>query len=383
VANEWESRVLETRLKDFARSLGFDLVGIAPATQADNFDRFDEWLERGYDGDMSYMRRHAEARRQPSSILAEVRSVVMVGLSYAENESLEGRRAAGQALQPHACQAGEPDQKARKTGRIARYARGPDYHTVLRTKLDGLLAWLQNEVPGRRGRAVVDTAPLLERDFARRAGLGWFGKNTMLINKRRGSYLYLGALLVDFALQADPPHSASHCGTCTACLDACPTQAFAGPGWLDSRRCISYLTIELRSSVPEPLRSDVGPWLFGCDVCQEVCPWNAKRQGALSPEIDSVDPVEILELSDEDFRKRFRGTALMRAKRRGLARNAAIVLGNVGDESALPALRRAAADPEELIRAAASWAIARIVERQARGIGSTGDFPVAKDRATF
>jgi epoxyqueuosine reductase len=223
-----------------------------------------------------------------------------------------------------------------------------------------LLAWTQAEFPGVRGRGVVDTAPLLERDFARRAGLGWIGKNTMLINKHRGSYFLLGALLLDLDLEPDSPHEASHCGTCTACLDACPTGAFPGPGWLDARKCISYLTIELRSPVPEELRSGVGDWMFGCDVCQEVCPWNRKDE----TEPEAVDPAELLSLTEEEFRTRYRGTALMRTKRRGLLRNAALVLGNAGDEQALPALRRALEDAEPLVRDAAAWAIAEIEGRR-------------------
>jgi epoxyqueuosine reductase len=227
---------------------------------------------------------------------------------------------------------------------------------VLRDRLNRLLAWVQHEAPGCRGRGVVDTAPLLERDFARRAGLGWIGKNTMLINKHRGSYFLLGALLLDLELTPDEPHTASHCGTCTACLDACPTGAFTGPGWLDARKCISYLTIELRSSIPEELREGVGDWLFGCDVCQEVCPWN--RKDTTQPE--AVDAREVLSLTDEEFRRRYRGTALFRTKRRGLVRNAAVVLGNAGDPAALPALRRLLDDPDEVVREAAAWAIERV-----------------------
>jgi epoxyqueuosine reductase len=188
----------------------------------------------------------------------------------------------------------------------------------------------------------------------------------MLLNKRLGSYFFLGALLTDVELEPDPPFTASHCGTCTACLDACPTNAFAGPGWLDSRRCISYLTIELRGPVPEGLRPGVGDWLFGCDVCQEVCPWNRKAPDATEPalvpreDLQRVDPVELLSLTEEEFRRRFRGTALTRARRGGLLRNAALVLGNAGDPRALPALRQALDDPEPLVREAAAWAVARI-----------------------
>ncbi len=327
--------------------MGFELVGIAPATSADGFDRMGEWLDRGYAGEMSYMERRREARRHPSSILPEVRSIVMAGMNYNQKRS--------------------PPSKPTGFGPwVATYALGTDYHTLLRSRLKSLLSYIQTDHPSCRGRAVVDTAPLLERDFARRAGLGWFGKNTMLIDKRHGSFFLLGALLLDLDLAPDPPHAANHCGTCTACLDACPTQAFVEPGLMDARRCISYLTIELRSSIPEELREPMGAWLFGCDVCQDVCPWNRKaplgREPLLQPRRDlaALDPIELLGLSDEAFRRRFRDTALMRPGRAGLLRNAAIVLGNQRNSQALPALHAALADPEPLVREAAEWAIQRI-----------------------
>jgi epoxyqueuosine reductase len=338
---------LETRLKQHAKEIGFDLAGIAPATEADGFDRLRDWLDAGFAGDMEYMSRHAEARRHPQSILPAVRSVVMVAVNYKPQFD---------------------ERAAPEFARVARYARGPDYHDVLRQRLNVLLEWVQVQAPGCRGRGVVDTAPLLERDFARRAGLGWFGKNTMLLNKKLGSYFFLGALLLDLELQPDPPHETAHCGTCTACLDACPTQAFPGPGQLDSRRCISYLTIELRMQIPADLREGLGDWIFGCDVCQEVCPWNRKAplaNDAVFPtqsDLVSLDPVELLGLSHEEFRARFRGTALMRTKRSGLLRNAALVLGNRGDPATLPALRRALDDSDPMVREAAQWAIGRIAE---------------------
>jgi epoxyqueuosine reductase len=232
----------------------------------------------------------------------------------------------------------------------------------MRQRLRKLLSWLQTELPDCHGRAVVDTAPLLERDFARRAGLGWIGKNTMLLHPRLGSYFFLGALLVDLDLQPDSPFSTSHCGTCTACLDACPTDAFAGPGWLDSRRCISYLTIELRGAIPEELRSGVGDWLFGCDICQEVCPWNRKAPVSNSQAVlpASVDLETILSLSSERFRAEFTGTALERTGYDGLRRNAAIVAGNSRSVSAMPALKALLADSSSTVREAAAWAIAKI-----------------------
>jgi epoxyqueuosine reductase len=338
---------LEDRLKKQAHALGFELAGIALATPADGFERLRTWLAKGFAGEMGYMSRHAEARRDPAAILPEVRSVIMVAMNYKPEN-------------------GETSSSYPLSGKVARYARGTDYHDVLRERLRRLLAWLQAELPGCHGRGVVDTAPLLERDFARRAGLGWFGKNTMLLNKRLGSFFFLGALLTDLPLQADAPHEAAHCGTCTACLDACPTDAFAGPGWLDSRRCISYLTIELRGSIPVELRPALGDWIFGCDVCQEVCPWNRKAPAGHEPQLGSqtdlerVDLIELLSLTEEEFRHRFRGTALMRARRRGLLRNAALALGNACDPTALPALKRALDDAEPLVREAAAWAIAQI-----------------------
>jgi epoxyqueuosine reductase len=351
---------LETRLKQHARELGFELVGIAPATPADGFDRLRAWLDQGYAGEMAYMQRHAAARCHPSAILADVQSVVMVGLNYLPLTAHQSR------LTNHV-----PGR-----GKVARYAKGEDYHDVLRRRLNQLLAWLQNAVSNCHGRAVVDTAPLLERDFARRAGLGWIGKNTMLLNKELGSYFFLGALLVDIELVPDPPHETMHCGTCTACLDSCPTQAFIEPGLLDARRCISYLTIELKGTIPPELRPPMGDWVFGCDVCQEVCPWNRKAPPASEPgfqpraDLESIDLVELLGLSEDEFRRRFRGTALTRSKRRGLLRNAALALGNQGDPSALPALERALHDHEPLVREAAQWAIERIAAANTRSVST-------------
>ena len=343
---------LEFRLKRQARALGFDPVGIAPAGPADGFDRLRDWLARGYAGTMDYLHRNADARRDPASVLPEVRSVVMAGMSYNFGP-------------------GPGPQPGPAAGKVARYARGGDYHDVLWRRLEELLAWLERERPGCRGRAVADTAPLMERDFARRAGLGWVGKNTLLLNRRLGSYVLLGALLVDVELRPDPPDDADHCGTCTACLDACPTGAFPAPHVLDARRCVSYLTIENKGSVPEGLRPGLGDWVFGCDVCQEVCPWNRKAapgtEPALRPRagLEALDPAELLGLDAEAFRRRFRGTALTRTKRRGLLRNAALVLGNVGGPGALPALRKALADQEPDVREAAAWAVGRIEARHA------------------
>jgi len=340
---------IESRIKELAVTLGFELVGIAPAVEADGFARLQDWLARGYSGEMTYLSNHGDARRHPESILPDVRSVVMVGISY---------KPTADSLRPTS-----------NHGRVSCYAGGFDYHDVIRDKLKQLLTAIQIEAPGTQGRAVIDTAPLLERDFARRAGLGWFGKNTMLIDTKLGSYFFLGALLLDLALPIDAPFATTHCGTCTRCLDACPTDAFVAPYQLDARRCISYLTIELRGPIDDSLRPLMDDWIFGCDICQEVCPWNRKappgREEKLQANVTALalDLIELLSLDDAGFRERFRHTPIWRTKRSGLLRNAAIALGNIGDANALPVLERAANDIESIVREAASWAMERIRAR--------------------
>jgi epoxyqueuosine reductase len=251
-------------------------------------------------------------------------------------------------------------------GRVSRYAWGfADYHDVIRQRLHHLADWLRQRVPGSRARGVVDTAPLLEREFAQLAGLGWIGKNTMLLSKHDGSWLFLAALLTDIELDYDEPHRTDHCGRCRACLDACPTNAFVQPYVLDATRCISYLTIELRTSVPAALRAGMGDWVFGCDVCQEVCPWNRRAPVSTMPEfqprpdMDPLDLAALFDMDDEGFRTRFRHTPLWRARRRGVLRNAAIVLGNRPTPQGATALRRGLSDAEPLVRAACAWALGR------------------------
>lgn len=352
---------LESGIKSEALRLGFSLCGIAPAAGADGFSRYQHWLDLGYAGEMTYLHRHAEKKRHPASILANVKSIVMLGMEY-------------RAEQNH-----RPNiERAPPQGRIASYAAGPDYHQVIWERLNTLCDWLMEMQPGSSAVGVTDTAPLLERDFARRAGLGWAGKNTMLINPKRGSFFFLAGLLTDIELQADSPFEKTHCGTCTACLDACPTQAFAQPFVLDASKCISYLTIELRSEIPEGLREPIGDWLFGCDICQDVCPWNRKPSPGpvgfpVNPDMEWLDPVELLGLDADAFRARFKKTALFRTRRAGLLRNAAIVLGNTGDQRSLPALERALSDAEELVRSAAAWAIERIRKRERCGVAELPD----------
>lgn len=340
---------LAADVKTEARRLEFDLVGIAPAVSPTTLASFREWVECGYDGEMHYIQRRAAAYEHPRHVLPPVRSVIVVAINYFPGDDKEHHQTSG--------------------FRISRYAQGSgDYHSAIKARLQQLAAFLHQKRPGCRTRPVVDTAPLLERDFARLAGLGWFGKNTMLINKQRGSWLFLGALLTDLELAPDQPHETAHCGTCTRCLDACPTQAFVAPHVLDARRCISYLTIELRDDpIPEALRPGVGDWIFGCDVCQEVCPWNRKATRTTVPEFQPQpnrprDVAELLGLTDEQFELQLASTPMERAGRRGLVRNAAIAAGNSGDESLIEPLQKLVDDPEELVRDAARWALQQLTQ---------------------
>lgn len=357
---------LEEQLRAKGKELGFDLLGIAPAVTPPGFSRLQQWLINGYAGEMAYMEKHREARADPNAVFPGTRSIIMAALNY--HRSVPGRTSTG--LTEDRGEAPWETAGPRITGRVSRYAWFPDYHELLRRRLEQLLAWLQEQVPECRGRVVVDTAPLLERDFARLAGLGWFGKNTMLLNKRLGSWFFLGAVLVNIALTPDAPHVPNHCGTCTACLEACPTEAFPQPGVLDARRCISYLTIELRKPIPVELRPKIGDWVFGCDICQDVCPWNRKAPETndpdLEPKAEFVEPdlIAWLGLSREEFRQRFRQTALTRPRRAGLLRNVAVVLGNQRNPQALPALLRALEDEEPLVRGAAAWALGQFLRQR-------------------
>lgn len=347
-ASSTQGETLTDVVRNAAAGLGFGLVGIAPAVRPAGFDALTDWLERGFAGEMRYLEGRREAYEHPRHVLEAVRSIVMLGMNYRTADppkSLTG----GQA-------------------RVSRYAWGAtDYHDVIRDRLRRLADLLHKHAPGCRTRGVVDTAPLLERDFARLAGLGWFGKNTMLINKRQGSWLFLAALLTDVELTPDSPHETSHCGTCTRCLEACPTGAFAEPYVLDATRCISYLTIELRERpIPEELREGCGEWLFGCDICQEVCPWNRKapvsneREFAPTAHLFPADAAALLQLDQAAFDAQYGHTPLARPGRAGVLRNACIVLGNRGDASFVPVLVRAVEDAEPLVRGAAAWALGRI-----------------------
>jgi epoxyqueuosine reductase len=293
---------LEDLIKAQAYGLGFDLAGIATLGSVETADVFEQWLAEGHAGEMDYLARGAEKRRDTRLPVEGAKSAIVVGMDYGGREP---------------------------SGPVARYARGD--------------RWIERELGHSvAGKAYVDTGPVLERDLARRAGLGWFGKNTMLINPRIGSFLFLGELLLDVELAPDEPFASDHCGTCTRCLDACPTGALTAPRVLDATTCVSYLTIELKGAIAEELRPKIGELLYGCDVCQEVCPWNVRfalqlREEAFRPRAvlagkDAATlAAELLTMSDEEFRIAFKGSPMKRVKLRGLKRNAAVVIGNLGD----------------------------------------------------
>ena len=338
---------LAESLKRKAREEGFDAVGIAAANRLDRDGQaLSAWLAGNREAGMAWMARDPEKRSDPGALLPGCRSVVVAAMNYWPGD----------------------DEAQARPGRaqVALYARGRDYHRVLGEKLKRLAQWLDAEA-GSTSRAFVDTGPVLERAWAERAGVGWIGKNANLLTRDRGSWLLLGEILTTADLTPDPGPHAEFCGTCTACLDACPTGAIEAPGVVNAHRCISYWTIEHRGPIPEEKREGLGDWIFGCDVCQTVCPWNVSFAETTSPEklarrdeLRDLDPAEILSLDESTFRARYSGTALMRATWRGMRRNACVVLGNTRDARALPVLRRALADDDPVVREHAAWAIARI-----------------------
>ena len=303
--------------KAHAYALGFDLAGIAALGPVETADAFDDWIEAGRAGEMQYLARGAEKRRDSRRPVPGTTHAIVVALDYGGREP---------------------------SGPVARYARGDDYHDVMEGRLRELHARLERDA-GRAivGKAYVDTGPLLERDLARRAGLGWFGKNTNLLNPALGSFFFLGCLVLDLEMTVDAPFEADRCGTCTRCIDACPTDAIVAPRELDATRCISYLTIELKGEIPVELREAMGELLYGCDICQEVCPWNVSfardlrvpafaPRAALAGKDARTLARDLLAMTQEEFSAVFKGSPMKRAKLGGLQRNAAVVLSNLGTE---------------------------------------------------
>jgi epoxyqueuosine reductase len=347
-------RQITDLVKQAAIDAGFELAGIAPVHEFDELDRFREWIDAGRAGEMKYMEARDDSgglkRASLHSTLPWVRSVIVCAINY-------------NTAQPYSTHVDDPQR-----GWIARYAWGKeDYHDAVMRRLRTVECRLGDAVGDSQlqTRCYVDTGPLVERVYAKYAGVGWIGKNACIINQKLGSWLFLGVILTSIELAPDLP-APDRCGTCTRCIDACPTDALVAPYQLDSNRCISYLTIEKRGAIAEDLRAGMGHEVFGCDICQDVCPWNrrAPASGALEfqPREDLVNPALewLAEMTEEEFRDRFRGSAIRRAKRSGLRRNAAIAMGNSGDQRFESLLEKLKMDEDPVVAESAEWAAKRL-----------------------
>ncbi|MGI8890330.1 MAG: tRNA epoxyqueuosine(34) reductase QueG [Chthoniobacterales bacterium] len=365
---------LKGEIRRCALALGFDDCRIAPAKTPRHAGEFRAWLDAGAAGEMAWIERGEEKRCDPGLVLPGARSVVTLALNYWQGSEGKGRRLKEEGR----------NSEGGETGRIARYAWGDDYHEVIEGKLRTLDEFLG--AAGGRQKVYVDTGPVLERDFAAEAGIGWHGKSTMLLSRQLGTWFFLAEVLTTLELPPDAPQVA-RCGSCTACIDACPTGAITAPHQLDARRCISYLTIELKGSIPLEFRPLMGDRIFGCDDCLDACPWNrfaqVSRETAFNarPAVARMKLQEFLALDEEQFRTLFRKSPIKRIKRRGLLRNVCVALGNVGTEKDLPALRQALLDQEPLVVEHACWAIEQIERRRsadAQFARNTGGFPAGK-----
>ena len=352
---------MKEKIRQRALELGFDDCRFTTADVPASAGQFQNWLAEKRHGEMVWLERNASKRTAPQKVLSGAKSVIVLAASYAASD---GCRETCDELSPLSNPRHSPP--ATRHGSIARYARFDDYHDILGERLKQFTAFV-NQLGGAdtRSRWYVDTGPLLERDFAQRAGLGFIGKHTNLISRRFGNWILLGEIITTLKLEPDAPEK-NHCGNCARCLGACPTRAITAPFQLDARRCISYLTIELKGSIPVELRPAIGHRIFGCDDCLAVCPWNRfAREGRLMkeharPDLTAPNLIELLQLDEAGFKSRFAGTPILRAKRRGLLRNVCVALGNTGDVSALPALSRVAKDSEPLIAEHARWAMEQI-----------------------
>ncbi|MFM2294967.1 MAG: tRNA epoxyqueuosine(34) reductase QueG [Verrucomicrobiota bacterium] len=332
-------------IRQCARELGFDDCRITTAAPPDHAAHFQDWLAQNHHGELHWLARNADKRVEPQRVLAEAKSVITLAVSYQNSNS--------------------------SSGIIARYARHTDYHDVLAEPLKQLTDFVNALAPDTRSLWYVDTGPLLERDLAQRAGLGFVGKHTNLISRSLGNWFFIAEILTTLELAPDAAEK-NHCGKCTSCMTACPTNAIPKPFTLDARRCISYLTIELKGAIPVELRPLIGNRIYGCDDCLAACPWNRfAREGRLMKphvreDLSAPDLLKLLALDDTGFKKHFAGTPILRTKRRGLLRNVCVALGNVGDANALPALARATHDLEPLVAEHAAWAMEEIKQRLAR-----------------
>ena len=356
-----DTTALVRSLKTRGREIGLESIGIAPILPSEHAGALKDWLRAGRAGAMSYMERTAEARLDLRRRFAWARTAVVAAAAYLPYKEDRHRQA---GLVAH----------------VARYAVGHDYHRVLGGRLEDLARFIESEAPGARTRVYADTGPILERELAARAGLGWFGKSTNLILSGGNSWILLGQILTDLDLPPDDP-VADRCGTCTACIDACPTAAIPAPYAVDANRCISYLTIELRGAIPPDRRTALGDWVFGCDVCQEVCPWNRRTPPVADAaflagrHLETRGLADLVRLDDAEYAREFRATALERPRRRGLVRNAIVVAANVQDEEALAAAAGRIEDGDPVVRGAAVWALGR-----APGAGARRSLEGARQR---
>jgi epoxyqueuosine reductase len=345
---------LTRSIKEKALEIGFDLVGISPVGPFPESQFFKEWLSKGFNGEMKYMERNSERREDVRRVFPEARSVISCGLNYNTEYPYSINRV------------------DKQRGWISRYAWGDDYHEVIKDRLSKLLGFIREVSPVEvKALIYVDTGPVLERVYGRYGGIGWIGKNTCLINQKIGSWIFIGEMITNLELNYDSPVP-DRCGTCRRCIDACPTGALVKPYVLDSRLCISYLTIELRGKIPVELREKVGNNVFGCDICQDVCPWNRRakfsretsflpREGLFNPELSSL-----LELAEEeDFKKVFRKSPVKRAKRGGFIRNVLVAMGNSGNKRFIPHVKRLLKDADPLVRAHAVWALWKLEGKDA------------------
>jgi epoxyqueuosine reductase len=345
------SENLKEVIKDKARQLGFPLAGVTTPEPPPHYSTFENWLAQGHHGTMNYLadERSRLRRADPREILPECKSVLVLATPY--NSPLPGGEGPG----------------VRAGGNIASYAWGEDYHDVLPSRMKELIQFIEEQAGAPvKNRWYTDTGPILERDLAQRAGIGWIGKNTCLINPKQGSYFLLSEILLDLDLEPDPPFVTDHCGTCTRCIEACPTDCILPDRTIDATRCISYLTIELKEAIPTELREKIGNWVFGCDICQVVCPWNrfaGEGDPAFGNDQPSYELADELAISPQEFNQRFRQSPIKRAKRRGYLRNVAVVLGNTGDIHALPVLQNALDHEEPMVREHAKWAVEEISKR--------------------
>lgn len=342
---------------EHAENLGFVLLGVANAQEAPDFALLCDWLDHGYSASMDYLAERREAYRHPRSVLEDCASILMFGMPYSKHPRTRPSKSSN-------AKSSSSDPRMLGRGTIAAYAAGArDYHEVIHERQSEMIGNLRRMFPGKRFRGVVDTAPLLERCFGRLAGLGWQGKNTLLLNRQLGSYFFLSAILSEVLLPANDVLETDHCGSCRACLDACPTQAFPAPYVLDANRCISYWTIEHRGEIPASMRPEISDWLFGCDACQTVCPWNRKPEPRVDPDFspngwqDKVDCLFWLQLDEPGFRERFRHTPFWRTRLQGMQRNAMIVAANTGRRDAIPAMEGFLACGDPVLEATARWSL--------------------------